>query len=89
MESYQQNVIEQNPETLTAAIIKANMALPNMPEFEGTEDDIRFQQWQYSKKHFFDNIDLGDPKMLRSPFLYQRVNHYIQKPNLKPPGFYQ
>ena len=78
VESYQRNIIEQNPETLTAAIIKANMALPDMPEFEGTEDDIRFQQWQYSKGHFFDNIDLGDPKMLRSPFLYQRVNHYIQ-----------
>ncbi|MCB0642919.1 MAG: redoxin domain-containing protein, partial [Phaeodactylibacter sp.] len=78
VEAYQLNLIAAHPKTMTAAVIKANLAMPNMPEFTGTDEEIRFQQWQFTREHFFDNLDMGDPKMLRTPFLYQRINNYIQ-----------
>jgi len=76
--AYQQKILSEYPTSLTAAVIRANMPLPDMPEFNGTEDEVRFEQWQWTKAHYFDNINLADPRMLRTPFLFQRVDQYIE-----------
>ena len=31
------------------------------------------------KEHFFDNIDIADPCMLRGPVVFQKVDYYINK----------
>jgi thiol-disulfide isomerase/thioredoxin len=81
----QQSILNDHSTTLTAAIIKANQS-PVMPEIKGKDDkDTQILQWQWTRKHYFDNIDLADPRFLRLPFLFQRVNHYIEKLTVQHP----
>lgn len=81
----QQSIMNDQPKTLTAAIIKANQG-STMPEIKGTDDkDTQYLQWQWTREHYFDNIDLADPRFLRMPFLFQRVNHYMEKLTVQHP----
>lgn len=73
---YQNNLIKDNPKSLTAAIVKANLQVKT-PEFEG--DQAAFKRWQYTKHHFFDNIDLADPRFLKSPVVFGKVDYYMNK----------
>ncbi|MFN7118602.1 MAG: redoxin domain-containing protein [Saprospiraceae bacterium] len=84
VEEYQKALVAKYPKTLTAAIIKANLPL-NVPEYEGTEEEQQMKKWRYSLEHFFDNIDLADPRMLRTPFLFERIDYFIQKMNVQHP----
>ncbi len=76
--TYQDELVSQHPKSLTAAIIQSNKGV-TLPEFTGTDEEIQMKKWQFSKAHYFDNIDLNDPRLVRTPFLFQRVNHYITK----------
>lgn len=75
--AYQKNTMTKNPGTLTAAIIRANLPLENVPEFTGEQKDLHAFYW--TRNHWFDNIDVSDPRMLRTPFLFQKIDHYINK----------
>lgn len=76
VKKHQLFIIENNPNSLTAALIKANLPL-DTPEFEGEKADEK--RWRWAQKHYFDNINMTDERMLRSPFLFQRIDHYINK----------
>ncbi|HFA49090.1 MAG TPA: redoxin domain-containing protein [Bacteroidetes bacterium] len=85
VKAYQQKIVSQNPQTMTAAVIKANLPL-DIPEFKGkdkTESDMMAFYWM--RKHWFDNIDLGDDRMVRTPFLFKKVQHYIEKMTVQHP----
>ena len=64
--------------TNTAAILRAMDETP-MPEFTGTEEEVQEQRYRFYKRHYFDHIDLGDPRALRSSYLDQRVTYYLDK----------
>lgn len=81
---FQRKLVADHPKTLTAAIIRANLPF-DTPEFEGTEDEVQMQRWRYTQKHYFDNINLGDVRMLRTPFLFQRVDYFINKLQVQHP----
>lgn len=76
--SYQQQLIAKEPTTLTAAFIKNYISTPP-PTFEGTEEEIQLQQYGYARDHYFDNINLGDARLLRTPFLHQRIDYFTSK----------
>lgn len=61
--------------------LKANRD-PQPPEFDGSDSEIRRQRFQYVRKHFFDYLDVTDSRLMRSPVLASRVNHYVD--NLIP-----
>lgn len=82
--AYQDDLVAKHPKTLTAAIITSNKGT-TMPTFSGTETEVQMKKWQFSKAHYFDNIDLTDERMVRTPFLFQRVNHYITKLTVQHP----
>lgn len=82
--AYQNNLLSKYPKTLTAAIVRANMPL-DVPEFEGTDEEKQLKGWRYTQKHYFDNIDLTDPRMLRTPFLFQRVDYFVNKLQVQHP----
>lgn len=82
--NYQKDLVAKYPKTLTGAIIKANLPL-DIPEYSGTQNVQDSLKWRYSLLHFFDNIDLADPRMLRTPFLFERINYYIEKLNIQHP----
>lgn len=84
VENYQLRLIEQNPNSLPAVIIKANMPV-KQPDLEGDEKEVQEQRWRYMQKHYFDNLDLSDPRLLRTPFFFQRVDHYVHKLQIQHP----
>lgn len=75
---YQKDLINNNKSTLAAAFVKSFVEAP-MPEFKGNEKDVQMQRYRHYKAHYFDNIDLGDGRLVRSPFLFQRVDYYLNK----------
>jgi len=82
--AYQKKFIADHPGSLPAAIIEANLPT-EFPEFVGTEEEINEKKWRWMQKHYFDNIDLGDTRMLRTPFLFQRVDYFVQKLQVQHP----
>lgn len=41
--------------------------------------DIENWEYVYFKKHYFDNIDLKDDRLLRTPVLHQKIEYYMTK----------
>ncbi|GJM34684.1 MAG: hypothetical protein DHS20C18_36850 [Saprospiraceae bacterium] len=82
--NYQHKLVKDNPGTLTAAIINASLTV-DMPEFSGDQEHIREQQWRYMQVHYFDNLDLSNSCMTRTPFLFQRVDYFINKLQIQHP----
>jgi len=78
VKTYQERILREHPETMTAVMIQANMPL-DMPEFQGEGDAPQRKQLRFLQKHYFDNIDLTDSRLLRTPFLFQRVDYYVHK----------
>jgi len=81
---FQEGIIRRSPHSLTAAIIKVNLPA-DLPEFEGTDEEVQLRRWRYSQEHYFDKLDLGDPRMLRTPFLFQRVDYFVHKLQVQHP----
>ncbi len=84
VEDYQQDLIQNHAQSLTAQIIKSTLRT-DMPEFEGTDEEKQVLQWRYMQKHYFDNFDLANPNMLRTPFLFQRVDYFVHKLQVQHP----
>ncbi|MEM1322042.1 MAG: redoxin domain-containing protein [Bacteroidota bacterium] len=74
--AYQQEIMKKHTETLTAAIIRSGQELKT-PEFTG--DKQEYQRWDFFKKHWFDNLNMADPRLLRSPVQFQKVDQYMTK----------
>ncbi|MBL7797790.1 MAG: redoxin domain-containing protein [Saprospiraceae bacterium] len=76
---YQNDLITKNASTLTAKIIKSSLE-PEIPEFEGKDaKEIQLKKYYWYRAHYFDNIDIADPCLLRSPVLHPKVDNYINK----------
>lgn len=77
--NYQNKMIEENKGTFFSAFLKGTIS-PETPEFKEVPDSIRpLTRYLYAKKHYFDNIDLQDPRFLRTPYFSNKVDNYISK----------
>ncbi len=74
----QQNIIDNHPTSISAILIKSTLEM-DMPKFVGTPEDIEMQRFHFYKVHYFDNLDLGDPRVLRTPLIHERVEYFIEK----------
>jgi hypothetical protein len=70
IEAYKERVVEEHPESLVAQIIKSSMDIRLPDDVAAGSQDERYQ---YYKAHYFDHLDLNDPRMLRTPFFHQKV----------------
>ena len=80
LELYKKKFIKAFEGTYAAKLIKATMPmdLPVAPKLDnGSEDPL----WanQFFVEHYFDNYDLSDPRMIRTPYLYQAVGAYFEQ----------
>jgi thiol-disulfide isomerase/thioredoxin len=89
-----QSYIKENREkyegTLLASILKAafpaSPAPPDIPETNPKRDSLVWAYYyQYNKKHFFDNIDFSDARMIYTPILKPRIEEYFSKQLLQIP----
>jgi peroxiredoxin len=90
MKSYLREVIDANKGNLLALLVKAILPV-EIPEFVipavvSNPDSLRWVlNYNYNKDHFFDNIDLTDERLLRTPILYARLNAFFTNVVIQAP----
>ncbi len=81
VKSKREGIMRDHPTLFYARLIKA-MKEPEVPEFprdeKGNIIDSAFQ-WKYYKSHYWDNIDLNDDRMLRTPIFHNKLKQYFTK----------
>ena len=83
---FRDKLFADHPNTFSVKLFKAALdpeapaprILPN-----GRKDSL--YQFLYYRDHFFDNIDLTDDRMVRTPLFHNKVEQYIQKLTLQIP----
>lgn len=79
--SYRNDYADKNPNSLLAKIFKG-LELPKIPEgkhlLPNGEEDKDFA-YTYYKKHYWDNFDLKDGRMINTPIYDSRITEYFEK----------
>jgi thiol-disulfide isomerase/thioredoxin len=90
VQDYWNDVTTRKPATLLSSLIRA-MQNPEVPEFEipaGTPnpDSVRwFMGYRYNKAHFFDGVDFSDERLLRTPVLHNKLDHFFNRVLIQAP----
>ena len=71
----QAKIIESDPDVLTSLLVKSNLQFV-FPDFSD-EEDVETAKYRFYKEHYFDNIPLDNPLLLRTPIMHQRINYYL------------
>ncbi len=74
-------MIEKNKNTFWSKVLLSmvDIDIPEPPrDDEGNITDSTFQ-WQYFKKHFFDNIDFNEQGLLRTPIFEGKLTYFFEK----------
>jgi peroxiredoxin len=82
MKSYLHDVIKENNGNLLSLLVKAMLPVEippvSVPQGSKNPDSIKWVlTYLYNKDHFFDNIDLNDERLLRTPILQARLNTFF------------
>ncbi len=81
VQAYIDNQIEENSDNFFGVFLLAlqEVKVPDPPLDEnGKPIDPAFQ-YKYYKAHYFDNFDISDVRLLRTPFYEQKIMTYIDK----------
>ena len=81
VETYQLDLIKNNPEKLVAKIVKMSreVDVPESPKNEKGEPidpDFRFK---YYRSHYWDNVDLNDDRLVNNPVFHNKMEYYFTK----------
>ncbi len=76
--AYFNKITENYPRSLNTNIIKAAQPV-KMPDELQKPDADDGERYKYYKQHYFDNLDLSDDRMLRTNFLFKRIEYYMNK----------
>ncbi|GAB4421108.1 MAG: hypothetical protein OHK0039_35510 [Bacteroidia bacterium] len=79
--------IKNNPDALYAKLLLA-VEEPEIPEqplrADGSPVDSLFA-FKYYRGHYFDNVDFGDARLIRTPVLNQKATQYVDKLTYRHP----
>lgn len=80
VKEYKLNFIKDHPSTFVAKLFKAmeEPEIPEAPLLPNGKKDTTFA-YHYYKTHFFDNFDLTDDRLLRSPIFHNKIKQYMDK----------
>jgi thiol-disulfide isomerase/thioredoxin len=75
-----------HPDAFMTKVFKTSQEpeVPDPPKKPNGTIDSTFQ-FRYYKAHFFDNIDMTDDRMLRTPVLFNKIEQYITKLTIQIP----
>ena len=81
VETYQLELIKNNPDKLVAKIVKMSreVEVPEPPKNEKGEPidpDFRFK---YYRAHYWDNVDLMDDRLVNNPVFHNKMEFYFTK----------
>lgn len=78
----QKQIMTNQPNSMAALVIRTNEEV-DMPFEEANEgeDEEAYKERRYSYflKHYLDNVDLGDPRLPYTSFLYPKIDRYMKK----------
>jgi peroxiredoxin len=80
VKQYKENFIKSNPKTFVAKLFRAmdEPEIPEAPLLPNGKKDTTFA-YHYFKTHYFDNFDLTDDRLLRSPIFHNKIKFYMDK----------
>ncbi len=86
VKNYTSDFIKKNSKTFFSKFLKANqqIEIPESPLDINGNPDKTFP-YRYSKKHFWDNIDFTDSRILRTPIFFNKMDQYLDKMTAKHP----
>jgi len=90
MKSYLHKVIKDNDGNLLSLLVKAMLPVEipafQVPEGSRNPDSVKWvMNYKYNKDHFFDNIDITEERLLRTPILQARLNTYFTNVLIQSP----
>ena len=90
MKAYLKDMISQHKGTFLSVLIKAMLPAEtpviNIPQGTKNPDSLRWVlNYEYNKDHFFDNIDINDERLLRTPLFQARLNVFFTNVVLQAP----
>jgi thiol-disulfide isomerase/thioredoxin len=78
VKAYQDKTVSVNPAFLTTMLIKSSQET-TIPEYEGEEKEVQMKKYLFYKEHYFDNLHMQHPAVIRTPFIHQKIDFYITK----------
>jgi thiol-disulfide isomerase/thioredoxin len=90
VKDYWNRIIRENPGSLMSNIIRGmmNVEIPDfkIPDYISNKDSLRWVMgYNYNRKHFFDNIDFSDERLLRTPILHNKIEHFFNRMLIQSP----
>jgi thiol-disulfide isomerase/thioredoxin len=90
MIGYLKSALSENQGNLLGVLIKAMIPIQipqfSIPAVVQNPDSVRWvMNYNYNKEHFFDNIDLTDERLIRTPILYARLNAFFGSALIQAP----
>ena len=79
--NYQNDIVSNHWDKLVSRIVKMSMdvVIPEAPVDEaGNQIDSNFR-FLYYRQHYFDNIDLQDERLVRTPIYHNKLENYFSK----------
>lgn len=83
VQDFQKQWITSNQNLFVTKLIESSFD-PEIPVYTGSlkskADSTKMQifQYNYYKKHYFDGVDLGDERMVRTPFLQRKLERFFK-----------
>jgi thiol-disulfide isomerase/thioredoxin len=73
-------LIGEHPELFVSTFLKTTIEIevPDPPKDDKGKIDSTWQ-YKYYRSHYFDNFDLSDARLLRTPFYEERVMYFLEK----------
>ncbi len=86
VKAYMTGFMKDHPTSFTSKFMKATLDVdvPEAPLLANGKKDSTFA-YRYYKAHFFDNIDMADERMLRTPIYYPKMKQYLESMTLQIP----
>ncbi len=86
VKNYQANFMKENKDIFFIKIIQATteIKIPESP-LDSTGSPDKTFPYRFYKKHFWDNIDFSDERMLRTPIFFNKMDQYLDKLTAKQP----
>ncbi|MBL7943911.1 MAG: DUF5106 domain-containing protein [Flavobacteriales bacterium] len=76
--AYQKNLIATYPDLLVSKLLKMSMDVEVPPSPEGlTEDEKAKWQYYWFRQHYWDNVDLTDPRLVRDQSFHKVLERYL------------
>ena len=86
VKKYREDFLKNNSDIFFSKIVKATteIEIPESP-LDSTGNPDKTFPYRYYKKHFWDNIDFSDSRMLRTPVFFSKMDQYLERLTAKQP----